>query len=495
MKEYKNAILLSYIHLLIVNVSGLFLLPFIISSIGQADYGLYALIGSFVAYITIFDLGLNSSTIRYISQFRIQNDKKGERNFIANILLIYIGIALTISTIFIILYFNVEEIFSNSLSIIELEKIKMMFLFLILNIIITIPGKIFEGISMGYEKFIFLKLLAIIKTLFRIFLVIFILKNGADSLGLIIIDTIINILYIASTAYYVLFIMKVRPKIYSFSFDYIFDIFSYSIWIFIFSLLFQFQWNIGQIALGITTDTNVVAVFAVGVTLGLYHLSFGKIINTFLLPKTVKQVYDNVNDEEYNIQLIKVSRLILPISVFILWAFVLIGNEFIILWLGNEFTNSWLIALMIMSMYTLQQPQGYIHTILEAKKNVRFKALTMLFSTIIGTLVGFILSQSYGEVGFIVGVTIIMTITYIFLDIYYHKILKLNMLNYYKQTFLPMLVPVIILYFVLTNVFQFIEGTTWMSFSIKLLIYVIMYLIMIYIFYLRKDERSLFWIK
>ena len=78
MKEYQSAKYISYAQLFIVNLSGLFLTPFIILNVGQSNFGLYSLIGSFIASITVFDFGLQSTSTRYIAKYKSKNEKEKE---------------------------------------------------------------------------------------------------------------------------------------------------------------------------------------------------------------------------------------------------------------------------------------------------------------------------------------------------------------------------------------------------------------------------------
>ena len=48
MKEHKYAALLSYINLGLTNLTGILVTPYVISSLGNQEYGLYTLIGAFV---------------------------------------------------------------------------------------------------------------------------------------------------------------------------------------------------------------------------------------------------------------------------------------------------------------------------------------------------------------------------------------------------------------------------------------------------------------
>src|SRR5690606_39640628 len=94
-KEIKGGALLSYATILATNIVGIVLTPYIIKSLGASEYGLYTMIGAFVGYLTVLDLGINNSIIRFVAKYRAEKDKKGEENFLAVSFLIYALISLS----------------------------------------------------------------------------------------------------------------------------------------------------------------------------------------------------------------------------------------------------------------------------------------------------------------------------------------------------------------------------------------------------------------
>lgn len=375
MKEHKFGAILSYANLALTNITGLLLTPFVIKMLGDSEYGLYTLIGAFVGYLSVLDLGLNNAIVRFVAQYRVQNDIKSQENFLAISLIIYTFIGLLITLLGVIFYLNLDTLFHNSLSYDELGKAKTMLLILIFNIAITLPGSAFTGICSGYEKFIFPRILNIIKVVIRSVAIIFILLNGADAIGIVLLDTVVNLLFIIITIYYTFFQLKVKVKLHEWKFYYVKEIFQYSFWIFIFALVYQFQWRTGQVILGTTTNTVTVAIFGIGVMLGVYYTTFGNVINGLILPKAIQSVYSNATVDVLTDQMIKVGRFSLYLLLYVLGAFILTGQDFIFLWIGKLYQPAYLIAVLIMIVYVLPISQGYAHAILEAKKMLRFKAL------------------------------------------------------------------------------------------------------------------------
>src|SRR5271168_4088948 len=55
-------------------VVGIFLSPFIVHRLGDAAYGIWVLIFSVTGYYGLFDLGIRSSIIRYVSKYVATDD-------------------------------------------------------------------------------------------------------------------------------------------------------------------------------------------------------------------------------------------------------------------------------------------------------------------------------------------------------------------------------------------------------------------------------------
>lgn len=489
MGNIKKAVLLSYIKLAITNIGGILITPFIIKMLGDSEYGLYTLIGAFVGYLSILDLGLNNAIVRYVAQYRVQNDKKGEENFLALSLLIYIIIGLILVLLGAVFYYNVDYLFGSTLNELQLQKAKWMLLVLLFNIGFTLPGGAFTGICTAYEAFLFPRWLDIAKYIIRVLLIVAILELGSDSLGIVILDTILNLVYISISIWYVFYKLGVTIKFYKFEWSFIKEIFGYSIWIFVFGIVYQFQWRTGQVILGTHMSTVTVAIYGIGVMLGIYFTTFGNIINQLILPKAVKSVYENASPQQLTEQMTKVGRVSLLLLLFVFGGFVVIGKDFIQLWVGATYTNSWYIAVAIMFVYLVPIAQGYAHSILEAKKLLRFKSLSFLIASFLGMFLGGILSYSYGELGMIFGLTLpLFVLQWGIMNFFYHYKLGINVTYFVKKT-----TKIFLISFLLTALFYYIFDyfiVSWLSLLLKSVIYSITYFVCIF-FSMDLSEKQL----
>jgi O-antigen/teichoic acid export membrane protein len=490
MSQLKKGAILSYATILMTNIIGLVLTPFIIKSLGDAEYGLYMLIGAFVGYISVLDFGLNNTIVRFVAKYQAEGDKKGEENFLATTIWIYGIISLFIGLLGVILYFNLEAIFGNSLTAEELSKAKIMFIILIFNLAITLPGGAFTAICSGYEHFVFPRAINIVRYLVRSILVVALLLWGGDAIGIVILDTIMNILVIALNGYFALRKLKVIFKLHSFNPPLIKQIFSYSIWIFVFALVAQFQWKTGQIVLGALTNTTLVAIYAVGILLGTYYGAFSTAISGVFLPRATKMTVNQATGEELTEMMVRIGRISFLVLLLVLGGFFLYGQQFVSLWVGDTYKEAWLIALIIMIAYTTPLVQAFGNLILEAKSLFSFKAITYISCIGLGTLFGAFLVGYYGILGMIIGTTSGWMISLVIMNVYYHKVIRLNIPYFFKNLFSKTL-PAFVLIIIIGYFIEKIPGIGWLNLGIKIAFFAITYTAIMYLIGMHQTEKKL----
>ena len=163
-----------------------------------------------------------------------------------------------------------------------------------------------------------------------------------------------------------------------------------------------------------------------------------------MLPKTVKLV---TNKEPVNVIsdfFIKISRIqFYPIGL-ILFGFIVFGKKFIIYWAGSEYELAYYMstAFMVPQLFTTMQQTGY--TVLQAQNRVKFRALSILLSSVLAILISIPISKYYGGIG--VSMCIAFGLFFgnlLILNIYYYKVVKLNMKEFWKETLKLSVWPVV----------------------------------------------------
>lgn len=490
--QLKFGVYLSYVSLLVTNITNLILTPFIMRNLGQSEYGLYMLIGALVGYIAVLDFGLGNATIRFVAKFRAEHDKKGEENFLFSTFLLYSILSFVLLVIGAVLFINLDTIFGNSLTLNEIKLAKVMFFILVINLALTLPMNLFTGIITAYEKFVFPRVLTISRTLIRASVILILLSLGYKAVAIVMVDAILNISLMLLNMAYAFLKLKIRIRSHSFDKSIFKEIFSYSSLIFISVVVDQIYWRIGHMVLGVLASTSEVAIFATGMVFGQYFITFSTAISGVFLPRITKMVVNDASGEELTDLLIKTGRLQFLILGFILGGFILFGKRFILLWAGPEYGSSWLISLLVMIplMVVLTQTIGI--SILQAKNMHGFRAVAYLCISIVNVFISIFLAKLYGSMGAAVGTTLSLVFgNIVAMNIYYHYKVKLNITRFFKELlsglFLSLIGAITIGAALLV-----IPGTSWVSLIIQCILFSILYVLMMWFFGMNVYEKKLF---
>lgn len=488
MSQIKAGIILSYISILVINLAGLITTPIIVKTLGVESYGVYLIILSFVAYIALIDLGITTTINRFVAKYRAESNKSEESKFLSNILSIVIFIIFLIIILGYVLGNNIDS-FVNS-SNFDLNYLKKVIWILVITLILNVVTGFINGYIAAYEKFIFIKALTIVKTILRLLLLLFIFSTKGDIFFLVILDFFIA-LFVLSVSFVYFFKMK-ESKIYFLSYDATMtsEVFSYSIWAFIFSLISQIQWQSGQMLIGYKLDSTSVAIYGIGIVLGTYYGAFAVAISSVFISRTTYKVYQNNNDKELTDYMIQVGHMCAIVMMLIMVNFISIGKDFIELWVGKEFKPAWIIALTVMLIYTIPLIQGIANQVLEAKKLFKFKSQVYLVFLVLGSLLGFFLIDYYGIYGMIIGIATGWSVAIVIMTIYYHNRLKLDMMKLFHSMAILLIVSIFVSLFGYGLNFME-EKVSWVVILIKASAISIVYLFFVYKYALRKNEKFL----
>lgn len=488
MSQIKMGIVLSYITVFFVNLAGLISIPIIIRSLGVEMYGLYILVGSIVACISLLDMGMNNTINRFVAKYRALKDDEGERNFLGTVIIINVAVLFNIFLISFLIYQNISIFFRSSLLISEQQTVKEIFIYLSVIAVLKLINGFFAGYSAGYGKLIYSRAVSLISNIIRLLIVVCFFTRQGSIYFLVIMDLILTAIMCVSNIVYSRLHQNAGVTFKNIHMSGFKEIFTYSVWIFIFIFISQIQWQVGQILIGFKINTTAVAVYAVGIALGSYYGAFSTAISDVFITRTTGMVYGQVNPHQLTEQMIKVGRLSLVVLLLVLGGFIIYGSDFIELWVGEAYQGAWLIALLFMLAYTLPLIQGTANQILEAKKMFAFKCKTYLICLSLGMGLGYLLIGVFQIVGMAMGVCGGWLLAVIVMNFYYHNILHLNMMRFFLGV-AKGIVPVFVVIMLFGYYSNSMLPNTWLNLFIKISLFTVAYLVLIYRWGLTSEEK------
>ncbi len=489
--QRKTGAILSYVSIGINLLIQLLYTPFLIAKLGQSEYGLYSLIASIIGYLTVLDLGFGNAIIVYTSKYKAQNKIDEEKKLHGMFKIVFFILGIIVGLIGLAFFFNVDILFENTMTSFELHKAKIMMLIVSFNLFLTFVFNIYSSIITAYEKFTYQKLIAILGNVLKPMIMIPFLFMGYKSITMCIVITAVNIVILLSNYIYCKKKLMINIKYNGFDKTVFKTVLGYSVWIFLASIVDKANWSIDNFILGAVSGTIAVSIYSVAATINTLFISLSTAISGVLLPKVSKMVAKNASNEDLTVEMIKVGRIQYYIIFLICSGFVLFGKQFLMLWVGKGFEESYYVSLFLIIPLCIPLIQNLGISIMQAMNKFKFKAIVTFVMAIVNIIISIFLAKRWGATGAAIGTCISLVICNIFvMNFYYHKILKLNMFSFWnsivKQT-IPFTLPIIIIVIVL----KYIALSGWLGFMTYVAIYSLMYFMVAYLFSMNNYEKKL----
>lgn len=491
--EVKIGALLSYAIIIVNMIIGVLYTPILTSRLGQSEYGLYSLVTSVISYLTILDFGFGNAIIIYTARYRASKQKEKEEKLHGMFLIIYTIIGILSGIIGTILWLNVDNLFGNSMTIEELQKAKVLMGILTLNLVITFPLSVYSSIITAYEKFTFSKTLNLIRIILNPIVMLILLQFGYKSVALVILNTVLNIGTLLLNYIYCKKKIKIELRFGKLDIRLLKEIMAYSVWIFLNSIMDKINWNVDQFILGTISGTTVVAIYSVASQLNQMYLNFSTAISGVMLPKVAKMEEQNATDEEFTRIFIQTGRIQYIVMALIMSGFILYGQEFInLMWVGSQYSESYIIACILMIPLTIPLIQNVGLNIIQAKNQYKFRVIVLLIFAIFNLVITIFLSKLYGGIGAAIGTSLsIICGQIIFMNIFYYKKTHIDIPKFWKNIF-KMTIPVFIGYLIGLIIKKIIPIENNLALVFQILIYIILYAFIMWKFGTNQYEKNLF---
>lgn len=490
MSERKIGVFLSYLNIVLQTVIGFVYVPILLKYMGQSEYGLYQLMGSLIAYFSVMDFGLTSATIRGYIEYKTNRDFKRIENFLAMTQRIYMIICVIALLIGIVIYSYLDKIFGNSLQVNELNSAKYIFILLLLNIIITFLGMIYRSVITANEKFLFMKGIETVQLIIQPFAVIAVMQISPTALAMVIVMTLINLILTIFRIYYCYNKLNLKIHFYYWDKIAISEMKKLSLSVFIVTIIDQIFWKTNQIILGVISGVDAVAVYAIASLIYMNYMALSIAIAGVYSPKIMKMVSEHIDIKVLSGEFLRIGRLQYYLLALVLSGFFVFGKEFIITWCNYNFIDAYYITLIIILPFTIDLIQNIGSIIMKAKNVYDFRAKVYFIIGIINICLSIPLAEVYGGIGCATACGVSILLSNLIMNGYFKKVLRLDILLFWEQI-LKITISVVLCSF-MGILLNYILGVGSISILIiKLLIYTLIYLIIMWITSFNKDEKML----
>lgn len=491
--QLKVGIVLNYITIGLNALVAILYTPYMLRMMGQGEYGLYSLVSSIIAYLTILDFGFGNAIIRYTAKMRAEHKVEDQYRMFGMFLWMYIVIGILALLLGVALYSNLDRFFDATLTEEEISRARIMVIMLIFNLAVTFPLSVFGAVIQAYEHFIIAKSTHIVRVVVTTAVMIVLLHYGYKAVAMVAVQTIMNVTILLFNAFYAFKYLKIKIIFGKVDQSLLREVAYYSFWIFLMAIVDNLFWNTGQFVLGAIIGTVAVAVYAVAIQLHSMQEQFSTAMSSLFLPRITALVSSEKDDKkELSDLFIKVGRLQFIILSFVLVAFVVYGEQFVRLWAGESYHDAYYITVLFFAATTIPLCQNLGIIILQARNQMKFRALCYCFTSVLCVILQLVLVHICGGIGCAIALALAILVGHIIvMNYYYYKNQGLDIRRFWRDILKMSIFPSIIgvLIYVIRNSFVF--GGNWLSLIIEAVLFSLIYFSLAYFFQFNESEKKL----
>lgn len=493
--QLKAGVVLNYVVIILNTVVGLLYTPYMLRMMGQSEYGLYSLVASVIAYLTVLDLGFGNAIVRYTAKFRAEKKTEEQYEMFGMFFLLYLVIGIIAFGIGLGLYFNVGTLFGDTMTAVELDRARIMMLLLVANLAFTFPMSIWGSIIQAYEDFVFQKSLNIFRIILNTAVMICLLHFGYKAVAMVVVQTIFNVLTLVVNFIYCR--RKLNIHIYfrfkHFHWGFLKEVAIYSFWIFLNAIMDRVYWSTGQFVLGATVGTAAVAVFAIAIQLEGMYMQFSTAISSVFLPKVTAMVATNRSRKEISDLFIRTGRIQYIVLAYILSGFIIFGRQFIELWAGSGYSDAYIISLLFFIPLTVPLIQNLGITILQARNEMKFRSVLYIIIALVSLAMQIVLTRFFGGIGCAMGVSGALVVGQILImNVYYQRRQDLDIKTFWKEISKMSIIPIILIFSSMLVIRHFFALDSWGKLILGIAAFSLVYIPLFFRFSMTDDERNLF---
>lgn len=432
----KIGVIYSYVMMFVQVFSAVLFTPLLIRTLGPSEYGVYQLVYSITAYIALLDLGVGNAVIRYMAKYRANNDTESQRKFMGVATAFYLMVSAIVLLVGVVLVGAFPLIFAKGLNEAEIALGRKLLIVTVLSSALTLGTSGFSNTLMAFERFSFINLVRISLDVFKLVASITVLVSGGGSVGVVLLYFVINIVLRGIYTYYVLFKLKIRPSFKKIQFSFVRETVSYSAFVLLQMISVQINSMTDSVLLGIMAKGSsfVIAIYGAGAQVVQYFKTVGTQMSGVLMPGVVRLVESGAKAKDLQNEMARIGRIILMMLGMVFTIFVVNGQQFIVLWAGENYEQAYLVAVAIMLPTMFNMVQAIGNQILWALNKHRMQAVIQLVSAVLNVILTAFLIKWNPLIGAVIGSVIALTVGDILcMNVMFKKEIGISLLGYYKN--------------------------------------------------------------
>jgi O-antigen/teichoic acid export membrane protein len=391
---------------------GIFLSPFILHHLGDAAFGIWVLIFSVTGYYGLFDLGIRSSIIRYVSKYTATGDADKLARFVNTSLFTYAGIGTVSMVVTTVLSSYVERLFHIPSGM--HTEARWLLLMVGASVSLGFPLGVFGGMLEGLQRFYILNWTSIASTLTRAALIVYFLHRGYGLLTVALITISLPICSSILRGIIVFYLCPVPLGLKYVDRQAFRDMATYGGTTFLVIVAGRLRFRTDELVLGGMMSTVAITYFSIGARIVDYASEFVSSMAQIFVPMSSQSDATGNTDRLRKIYIVgnrTCAFLILPMAAIL----IVLGKHVIRIWVGARYVpHSYPVLLVLIIPFALMLMQGASPRVLFGMGKHQTLAKITLIEGIANLILSIALVPYWGVVGDALGTAIPLSCTFLF---------------------------------------------------------------------------------
>ncbi len=398
-KRRQHGILISYAYTFGQVVVNLVYVPLLLSTIGKTEYGLYQTVGAIMSYIISVNSVLSAGVGRYYSKYKAEHDESMMERTLAIAKRLYWVISAVAVAVVLLLIPLTRAAYSASFSESQLDECSVMLVILALNMVVTFNNTVNIAAINAHERFVFLKGTQLLTLVLQPVLIILVGQAFPSAVTITVVVLAMNIVCSLLQRVYAKRRLGVRDVFRGWDRKLLRGLFGFSATVVLVTVADQIFWNSGKLLVGYFAGADLVAVYGVGSQIYNAYMAAGLAISGVFFQRVSELVHARHDISAVSELFVRVGRVSFAVLFLILGGFLILGPDFIGLWAGPGFEDSYWVALAIMVPMTVDLIQNLGITVLQVMDRYSFRGFIYLCLSLMNLAVSFIAIPRWGIVG------------------------------------------------------------------------------------------------
>lgn len=469
----------SYLNTFISMAITIFLVPLLLAVCGESEYSVYKVMLSFASPVAIMNFGIAN----YVSRGMAQCNQKGElsdnprRQRILGMSLLISGLLCTVAVIVAVgLYSLMDVIYVNTFSADEMFLAKKLFVILAANTTINILGNGFQGCITGNEHFIVSKTIILGKTCLKALCIFVMIVIGCNTVIIAICDLVLSVLTIVIEFVFIKCSLREKFRFDSFEKTELKIFMLFATAMLLQTVINNINNSMDNVILGaMISDKAVITMYSSALTIYSAFVGISYTISGIYAPSIVRAVTAELSNEELTAKAIVPAKFQAIVAVSVCLGFVLFGDNFVIVWIGEKYSQTYYVVIMLMIPSCLVTVSGIYEAFLDAKLKRLVRSLILLGMAVYNFVVSVVLIKFVSFWGAAIGTaTSLIFGNLIIMNLYSAKISGVSVLKLYKGAFAGIWKAILLTSVLCVPMKLFLPKTlSW--FIVKIVLYVIIY--------------------